>query len=197
MLAHAQENWPGLKWYIYIEDDTYIFMDNVLRYLSALETDDEPSYYGAFSGEGNQTFAQGGSGLVFSKSLMQNIFSGPSVPTLEQYGNETSQACCGDTMLGKVLRDYGVYVNRGTYGTGSFRPEPPWKTGFDDLIWCTPVFTFHHLHQRDMMQLSEIELKQKELGVRLPLTALFNFGRERLIRKLASGDFQRCVYAAH
>ncbi|KAF8856567.1 hypothetical protein BDZ45DRAFT_804107 [Acephala macrosclerotiorum] len=164
MLAHAQKNWPGLKWYIYIEDDTYIFTDNVLKYLTTLESDDEPSYYGAYSGEGNATFAQGGSGLVFSRSLMSSIFSGDSVPTLEKYGNETSQACCGDTMLGKILRDYGVYVNRRTYGTASFRPEPPWKTGFNDLIWCTPVFTFHHLHQRDMVQLSEIERKQKELG---------------------------------
>lgn len=173
MLEHAQASWPGLKWYIYIEDDTYIFMDNILKYLSTLGTDDEPSYYGAYSGEGNNTFAQGGSGLIFSRSLISTIFSGPNTPTLSTYGNETSQACCGDTMLGKVLRDYDVYVNRGTYGTGSFRPEPAWKTGFDAWTWCTPVFTFHHLHQRDMVQLSELERKQKDLGVSSPLPLFY------------------------
>ncbi|KUJ09645.1 uncharacterized protein LY89DRAFT_690100 [Mollisia scopiformis] len=169
MLAHAQRNWPNLKWYIYIEDDTFIFWDNVLSYLSTLEPDDEPSYYGAYSGEGNNTFAQGGSGLVFSRSLMSAVFSGDNIPDLEKYGNETSQSCCGDIMLGKVLRDYGVYVNRGTYGTGSFRPEPPWKTGFDDWSWCAPVFTFHHLHQRDILQLSELERKRRALDAGRPV----------------------------
>ncbi|KAE8440516.1 hypothetical protein EG329_007398 [Mollisiaceae sp. DMI_Dod_QoI] len=178
MLTHAAGTWPDKKWYIYIEDDTYIFLDNVLRYLSTLEIDsgtgtgtgeDEPSYYGAYSGEGNATFAQGGSGLVFSHSLMQSIFAGDNIPDLERYGNETSKACCGDIMLGKVLRDYGVFVNKGKYGTSSFRPEPPWKTGFDELVWCAPIFTFHHLHQRDVVLLSELERKKREEDADCPV----------------------------
>jgi hypothetical protein len=172
MLAHAQRKWPDLKWYIYIEDDTFIFWNNILQYVSTLESDNEPSYYGFYSGDTNDTFAQGGSGLVFSRSLMRTIFGGDDVPDLKKYGNETSKACCGDVMLGKVLRDYGVHVNGGTYGTGSFRPEPPWNTGFDNFIWCTPVFTFHHLHQRDILQLSELERKHSEVdaSVSLPPT---------------------------
>lgn len=165
MLSHAQRNWPDLKWYIYIEDDTFIFWDNILRWLSTISPDDEPSYYGAFSGEGNETFAQGGSGLVFSRSLMRSVFGGDNAPNLSQYGNYTSTSCCGDMVLGKVLRDHGIYVNKGEYGPVSFRPEPPWKTGFDELIWCTPVFTFHHLHQRDLIGLSEIERVQKESSI--------------------------------
>jgi hypothetical protein len=172
MLAHAQRKWPDLKWYIYIEDDTFIFWNNILQYVSTLESDNEPSYYGFSSGDGNDTFAQGGSGLVFSRSLMRTILGGDDVPDLKKYGNETSKACCGDVMLGKVLGDYGVHVNGGTYGTGSFRPEPPWNTGFDNFIWCTPVFTFHHLHQRDILQLSELERKHNEVdaSVSLPPT---------------------------
>jgi hypothetical protein len=157
MLTHAQKNWPAVKWYVYIEDDTFIFWDNVLRWLSTLSPDDEPEYWGAYSGEGNATFAQGGSGIVFSRSLMRSVFAGPNPPDLVRYGNYSASACCGDIILGQVLRDHGVFVNRGDYGPVSFRPEPPWKTGFDKLMWCAPVFSFHHLHQRDLVQLSLLE----------------------------------------
>jgi hypothetical protein len=73
---------------------------------------------------------------------MRTIFGGDDIPDLKKYGNETSNACCGNVMLGKVLRDYGVYVNRRTYGTRSFRPEPPWKTEFDGVSWFTGFLYF-------------------------------------------------------
>ncbi|KAI9648409.1 hypothetical protein NHQ30_003043 [Ciborinia camelliae] len=157
MLEHAQKNYPGFKWTVYIEDDTFVFWPNLLRWLATLEADDEPSYYGFFSGEGNATFAQGGSGIVFSRSLMTSVFGGSKIPTLQEYANFTSGSCCGDLILGKVLHDHGVVVNRGEYGPASFRPEPPWKTAFEEFSWCRPVFSFHHLHQRDLVQLTILE----------------------------------------
>ncbi|KAH6681521.1 hypothetical protein B0J14DRAFT_500969 [Halenospora varia] len=161
MLTHAQRNWPDLKWYIYIEDDSFLFTDNLLDYLSNLSPDATPAYYGAYSGEGNDTFAQGGSGIVFSRSLMRSVFGGKNIPTLEEYGNYTSNSCCGDIVLGKVLRDHGIFVNERTYGTASFRPEPPWRTGFDTSMWCEKVFSFHHLHQRDLVELDLFEKAAK------------------------------------
>jgi hypothetical protein len=139
-----------------------IFLNNVMQWLATISPDEEPAYYGAYSGDGNETFAQGGSGIVFSRSLMHSVFGGAHVPTLEKYANETATGCCGDILLGKVLRDHGIYVNKGTYGTPSLRPEPPWKTGFDDYMWCAPVHTFHHLHARDLVTLSELERKYKQ-----------------------------------
>jgi hypothetical protein len=162
MFTHAQRHWPDVRRTIYVEDDTFLFWDNILRWLSTLSPDAEPSYYGAIAGEGNETFAQGGSGMVFSRSLMRSVFGGDAPPDLAEYGNYTSKACCGDTVFGKVLRDHGIFVNKGEYGPVSFRPEPPWRTGFDEIIWCAPVFTFHHLHHRDLMQLAEVERVQRE-----------------------------------
>ncbi|KAM3077864.1 hypothetical protein ACMFMF_004282 [Clarireedia jacksonii] len=161
MLAHAQENYPNFKWYIYIEDDTYVFWDNLLRWLATLPTDDKPAYYGAYSGEVNATFAQGGSGIAFSRSLMRSVFSGPKAPTLVEYANLTANSCCGDIILGHVLREHGVLVNQGEYGPVSFRPEPPWKTSFEEYLWCKPIFTFHHLHQRDLVQLMMLEKRHR------------------------------------
>lgn len=165
MLRHAQMNWPDLRWYIYIEDDTFIFLDNLLRWLARISPDETPSYYGAASGDGNNIFAQGGSGIVFSRSMMRSVFGGKTAPDLGRYGNETSQACCGDIMLGKVLRDYGVKINGGKHGIVSFRPEPPWKTGFDRSMWCAKAFSFHHLHGKERVVLSELERSLKQKGV--------------------------------
>ncbi|KAM0123860.1 hypothetical protein ACHAP3_010815 [Botrytis cinerea] len=162
MLEHAQRNFPGFKWTVYIEDDTFVFWTNLLRWLATLSADDEPVYYGASAGESNATFAQGGSGIVFSRALMKSIFTGPKTPTLQEYAKFTASACCGDMVLGKVLRDHNVLVNRGEYGPVSFRPEPPWKTGFDEFSWCKPIFTFHHLHQRDLVQLALLERQHSQ-----------------------------------
>ncbi|KAB8304484.1 hypothetical protein EYC80_003875 [Monilinia laxa] len=171
MLEHAQKNYPGFKWTVYIEDDTFVFWTNLLRWLATLSTDDKPFYYGAHSGGNNETFAQGGSGIVFSRSLMKSVFSGPNIPTLKEYANFTADACCGDMILGKVLRDHNVLVNQGEYGPVSFRPEPPWKTTFEEFNWCKPIFTFHHLHQRDLVQLTMLESKinQNNLGSQRPI----------------------------
>ena len=163
MLSHAWEHWQDVKFYVYIEDDTYIFWSNLMRHLQTLSPS-EVAYFGAFSGEGNATFAQGGSGIIFTHGLMKAVFEGDSVPTLEQYGNLTMNACCGDMVLGEILREYGVQVNRGTWGTLSFRPEPPWRTGFDGRGWCLPIFTFHHVHQRDMAMLNVLERKLFSIG---------------------------------
>lgn len=162
MLEHAQKNYPGFKWTVYIEDDTFVFWTNLLRWLATVSADDEPSYYGAFSGENDATFAQGGSGIVFSRSLMASVFSGPKIPTLQEYANFTANACCGDMVLGKVLRDHDVFVNRGEFGPISFRPEPPWKTAFEEFSWCKPIFTLHHLHQRDLVQLTMLEREHNQ-----------------------------------
>lgn len=169
MLAHARKTFPNKKWYIYIEDDTYLFLTSLLSWLQTQSYNSKPLYFGAFSGEGNETFAQGGSGLVFSQSLMKTVFEGDKAADLNEYGNYTSTACCGDIALGKVLRYYDIPVNEGEYGPVSFKPEPPWKTGFNDLTWCSPVFTFHHLHQKDIAQLAILESELHELNASVSL----------------------------
>ncbi|KAF7902667.1 hypothetical protein EAF00_002570 [Botryotinia globosa] len=144
MLEHTQKNLPGFKWTVYIEDDTFVFWSNLLPWLATLSADDEPAaYYGASAGESNATFAQGGSGIVFSRLLMKSVFTGPKTPTLQEYAKFTAGEYCGDMVLGKVLRDHN-------------------KTGFDEFSWCKPVFTFHHLHQRDLVQLALLERQHSQ-----------------------------------
>ena len=156
MLAHAHENWPDAQWVVYIEDDTYIFWQNMLHWL-ARQSHEEVAYFGATSGPTIARFAQGGSGIAFSQSLMTKVFAPGSNAGLEVWANYTAHSCCGDVILGDVLREHGIRVNRGEFGTLAFRPEPPWKTSFDVAVWCEPVLTFHHLHQQDLAMLAALE----------------------------------------
>ena len=164
MLAHAWRAWPDVKWYIYIEDDTYLFWDNILHWV-AQHSHREAVYFGASSGPSNATFAQGGSGIVFSQAEMEKLFASDHEADLSIYGNRTANACCGDIILGEILKDNGIMVNRGEFGSLSFQPEPPWKTRFDVSVWCEPIFTFHHLHQQDMAALAELEIDVKHDNV--------------------------------
>jgi hypothetical protein len=166
MLSHAYHTWPDVKWYFYIEDDTYIFWENILQWLSK-QDHTEIAYHGAISGPSNRTFAQGGSGIAFSNALMREVFASDRIASLETYGNLTAQSCCGDVILGDILRDYGIKVNRGEFGTLLFRPEPAWKTAFDVAIWCDSILTAHHLHQQDIAGLALLEQSLLEENVSL------------------------------
>ena len=166
MLSHAARTQSGFDWYIYLEDDSFIFKDTLLQYLATLNSTDV-AYHGAYSGEGNATFAQGGSGIAFSSGLMRKLFAedtkdGKMPSSLEKYGNMTASSCCGDMVLGTVLRDLGVQVNGGGYGELGFRPEPPWKIRWTENMMCQPVFAFHHLHAQDIARLWQLEKDVKE-----------------------------------
>ena len=197
MLRHAAKEYPGMKWYIYIEDDTYLFLPTLLTWLSTQSHNSTPKYFGAYSGEGNDTFAQGGSGLVFSQSLMKTVFGGEKVANLEEYGNYTSKSCCGDVALGKVLRDYDIYVNEGEYGPVSFRPEPPWRTGFSELVWCSPIFTFHHLHQRDIAVLAGFEEEKRKENASVRQFVSLLSAPQMLIKFPASASLQGYIHTPH
>ena len=168
MLLHAAKT-PSFDWYVYMEDDTFIFWSTLLNFLKKLDPH-QVAYYGAFSGQGNSTFAQGGSGIAFSSALMQKLFSknqGTEAHklTLDRYGNLTANTCCGDMALGAILRDYGVQVNGGEYGEYGFRPEPPWHTRFIGEIMCKPIYTFHHLHAQDVAELWALQTEVESYGV--------------------------------
>lgn len=48
LIQHAGNNWPIVKWYIYMEDDAYLFLPSVLNYLSTFDWR-RPHYLGSFA----------------------------------------------------------------------------------------------------------------------------------------------------
>ncbi|KAL9094419.1 MAG: hypothetical protein Q9165_003269 [Trypethelium subeluteriae] len=80
MMEKAFEMRPNAKWYVFMEDDTYFFWDNLFRFLDNLDPD-TPKYMGSPSpgketADGQKTwFAYGGTGHVVSRAAMKRLLA--------------------------------------------------------------------------------------------------------------------------
>lgn len=167
LVQHAGQNWPHVKWYLYTEDDTYMFLPNVLLYLSAYDHR-ESHWLGGLGEKLGTTFAHGGSGFALSRGAWEQSF-GKGGDLAKKYQNFVDQACCGDYALGKVLNDYGVKFGEDhgeTVKFWGFNGLPHWKIEFSTENWCLPVLTWHHAHNRDIARYYELE-KSWDFSVRL------------------------------
>lgn len=160
LMQHAGREWPQAKWYIYTEDDTYLFLPNILLYLS--EYDHRQSHYiGGLGEKLGTTFAHGGSGFALSRGAWEKSF-GRGGDLVSKYQDFVDEACCGDYALGKVLNDYDVWFgdgkdDRADGGSWGFNGLPHWKIEFSKENWCKPVLTWHHAHNRDIARYYELE----------------------------------------
>lgn len=153
LMQHAGNNWPKAKWYIYMEDDAYLFLPNVLEYLSAFDWR-KPHYLGSYAAKSDIVFAHGGAGFALSRGAWEKSFGrNPAMSTdYEQY---TAEHCCGDQVLGHALNKYGVRFgeNHGDEKfTWGFNPVVHWRFGFSKWNWCSPLMSWHKVHNRDVAQ---------------------------------------------
>lgn len=158
LVQHAGTHWPEAKWYLYTEDDTYMFLPNVLRYLSAYDHK-QAHWLGGLGEKLGTTFAHGGSGFALSRGAWEQSF-GRGGDLVTKYHGFVDEACCGDYALGKALNDFGVRFgeNNGDEGwSWGFNGLPHWKIEFSQDNWCRPVLTWHHAHNRDIARYYELE----------------------------------------
>ncbi|KAK5988930.1 hypothetical protein PT974_10427 [Cladobotryum mycophilum] len=158
LVQHAGENWPKAKWYVYSEDDAYLFLPNVLAYLSKFDHK-EPHYLGSYAAKSDVTFAHGGAGFAISRGAWEQSF-GKNPKMTEDYYQYTADHCCGDQVLAHALRKYGVkFGENGGDGkfTWGFNPVVHWSFAFSKYNWCSPLLSFHKVHNRDVAQYYELE----------------------------------------
>lgn len=159
LIQHAGTHWPKAKWYLYTEDDTYMFLPNVLLYLSAYDHR-QSHWLGGLGEKLGTTFAHGGSGFALSRAAWEQSFGRGGGDLVTKYQRFVDEACCGDYALGKLLNDYGVQFgeNGGDEGwSWGFNGLPHWKIEFSEANWCKPVLTWHHAHNRDIARYYELE----------------------------------------
>ncbi|KAI9164464.1 hypothetical protein H9P43_008315 [Blastocladiella emersonii ATCC 22665] len=142
---------PDADWYILVDDDTYLAMENVHRALSPLDAS-HPHYFGAGAsfagcdgvtrfGDG-PTFAHGGAGIFISRGAAERIDAILDVCIL-------NYATCwvGDVRMALCMRDAGILFNdRVATNTTQFVTVPPTPDEFhypDDA--CARPASFHHL----------------------------------------------------
>lgn len=101
-------------WYVFIELDTYVVWDNLLRFLGHLDPE-QPLYMGSPVWPPKKpVFGHGGSGLILSRNALgelashgRNFRDEYSIGN-HQFGQDMKEECCGDEVLAKVFYNIGI-----------------------------------------------------------------------------------------
>lgn len=151
LIQHAGKHYPKAKWYIYQEDDAYLFLPSVLDYLATFNWR-KPHYLGSYAAKSDTAFAHGGAGFALSRAAWEKTF-GRNPTMSEDYEEYTAGHCCGDQVLGHALNKYGVRFgeNGGDEKfTWGFNPIVHWRFGFSRWNWCSRLMSWHKVHSRDV-----------------------------------------------
>jgi hypothetical protein len=141
-----------------MEDDSYIFLPNLLRYLDKFNYKD-PWYLGSLAWKYGDYFAYGGSGIVLSRGAWEKSF-GKDLGIVQKFEKFAEEYGCGDYVVGHVLYEYGVEFgetaddDRFRYG---FNSEAHWSVWYERNNWCKLVYSWHHTHGKDVARYYEIE----------------------------------------
>jgi hypothetical protein len=186
LMQHAGEHWPRAKWYVYMEDDTYLFLPSVRQYLSRFDWR-EKHYLGSYAAKTGVVFAHGGAGFALSRGAWEASFG--KAPTTaaaadrktsleEQYHQYTADHCCGDQVLAKALSDNDIHFGEnGGDGkfTWGFNPLVHWAFPFSRYNWCYPLMSWHKVHNRDVADYYDFEKSWDFSVSNPPFLVLFFF----------------------
>lgn len=144
---------PDYDWYVTIDADTYVLWPNLVQWLATLDPS-KKRYLGSVTMIGDFPFGHGGSGYVLSQAAMKD-FVGNNPGIASKYDLETKDACCGDYMLGKALKDTsGLSVEN---AWPIINGEKPFTLPFKPDGWCHPIATMHHMNSEEISSFWEFE----------------------------------------
>ena len=163
MVNRTLHEYPEMKWYVFIEADTYILWASLLEYLATLDHS-KPYYAGVKVFIGEVGFAHGGSGFIVSQPAMRLVVDhfNTHQRELEEF---TDGHWAGDCVLGKAFTDadvqltdawpimQGDYPGIVPYVTPDGRPMP----FTDERIWCNPTISYHHMEPAMVEDLWQFE----------------------------------------
>lgn len=151
MVSKTYHEHPDMKWYIFLEADSYILWASLLEYLAVLDPS-KPHYTGSIMFIGNTVFAHGGSGFMVSQPAMRMV--------VEQYAAHKAEIeaytdghWAVDCVLGKVFTEAGVKftdawpIMQGDYpGLIAYaRPDGRPIADPKKRVWCYPTVSYHHV----------------------------------------------------
>ncbi|KJX99068.1 hypothetical protein TI39_contig374g00031 [Zymoseptoria brevis] len=140
------------KWFVFIDTDTFIDWDNLFTLLEHLDPD-KRMYLGSPVWLPGLQFAHGGSAYALSSGALDALdyaAQSPQEPLYSQFGFNTTELCCGDEALARVLKSKGVSL-KGYWPM--FNGETPATLSFGKDLWCEPVVSLHHLGDNEMYHL--------------------------------------------
>ncbi|CEJ94762.1 hypothetical protein VHEMI10275 [[Torrubiella] hemipterigena] len=172
-LPSIEQAWklkPNKDFYVFYETDTYVFWDNMYRYLETLDPDSK-IYMGSPSPgrrdphrKGQKIwFANGGPGYILSRGAMKALLGGRTSMVRNPISSKYSQLlnddeCCGDSVLGWVLWEAGVQL-QGIWPM--FTPYSANEIPYIEKVWCYPILTLHKTIPEDMGDLFNWEFANR------------------------------------
>ncbi|KAJ3246241.1 hypothetical protein HDU77_009024 [Chytriomyces hyalinus] len=154
------EKFPDADFFMMIDDDTYVFLDNLQRYLSRYDSS-KKLYFGQanrFRGcDGVMEYddslkaplvAQGGAGIIMSRGALAAMLK-----VVDECIVKYNGCWAGDIRVALCLRDVDIRLQHlvglngwPPQGNFIFSPNP-----------CEVPFTYHHVLPEQMKQIHEIE----------------------------------------
>ncbi|KAJ3403023.1 hypothetical protein HDU80_004545 [Chytriomyces hyalinus] len=144
-IRRAYELFPDVEWFILLDDDSYLFMDNMDDFLSEYNSS-LPYYIGAankFTGCGFKTFDEApkfahGSAIIMSKEAVRRIQPFIDLCIVKLHG-----CFAGDVRTSICMKEAGIFLTRAPVEAFSkFAPN-------HEFNWppnpCTKPIVFHHL----------------------------------------------------
>lgn len=150
---------PHKKWYLLVDDDTYLIQPSLNLILGHFDPD-VPHYLGNAVGDYRQRFAHGGSAIALSRAAMRELF-GPShgdrrhqQKLLATARHESLTETWGDRLLARTLLKLGIHIDEGA--SRFFNGEPPWAARLRKDRFCVPVTAFHRLGPEEMREVGRV-----------------------------------------
>jgi hypothetical protein len=132
---------PTKKWYIMLEDDTYI-LDASLKVILGHLDSSHPYYLGNAVGDIETRFAHGDSAVVLSQAAMCHIFIyNPEVVAKAHL--HSLDARWGDKLIATTAMESGMYLDE-KYNR-HFNGDAPRATRILEDRFCVPIVSFHKM----------------------------------------------------
>ncbi|EHK41024.1 glycosyltransferase family 31 protein [Trichoderma atroviride IMI 206040] len=173
------------KWYVILDDDTFLIGPSLYLLLSHL--DPARSWYiGNAVGDYKTRFAHGGSGILLSGDAVRRLFDRPDI-VAQSYINSLDETW-GDRLVGLTLIKLGIYLDE-RY-SHHFNGEPPEMARVLGDRLCSPLVSLHGLRKPGAMEKIGHVLSERkqpvvwgELWQLFANTSLQNAGSE-LVRQM-------------
>jgi hypothetical protein len=151
MLNRTLYERPDMKWYVFVEADSFLLWSTLQSYLATLDPA-KPIYAGSQMFIAGVLFAHGGSGFVVSQPALQQVvdYYAAHKTEIEKF---TDGHWAGDCVLGKAFTDSGVpFTNAWPAFQGDYPGLVPYaradgRSVPDESLreWCHATISYHHM----------------------------------------------------
>lgn len=160
-LERAWKVFPRKKWYLMLDDDTYVIWPSLQLLLGHLDPS-KPLYVGNAVGDYRKRFAHGGSAIVISGEAMRRLFDHRPDVVRAVYVDSLTEKW-GDRLLAQAFLKLGIYIEE-RYSR-FFNGERPRTTRITAEKFCAPLSSFHALARPGQM----LEVGEKFRGITTPV----------------------------